>query len=143
MRPTLLTTLCEPSRRIATVALGTVAALGMLSAPAQASTYNSHLTGAGPGFESTRWNDNGGATNIKFTGCTDDYSNQRVSVRLRKDTFGPDPSYTNASFTQCFVSSSSTSSGNWDDHGSGEYYFVVNDALVGVHVWVKSLTVTY
>ncbi|MFF3129283.1 hypothetical protein ACFVRD_45400 [Streptomyces sp. NPDC057908] len=48
----------------------------------------------------------------------------------------------NASFTQCFVSGTSTSSGTWADHGSGSYYFVVNDALVGVHVWVKSLTVT-
>ncbi|MFF2408147.1 hypothetical protein [Streptomyces sp. NPDC058092] len=143
MRPAHLTALREPSRRIATVALGAAAVLGLIAAPAQASTYSSHLTGAGPGFESSRWNDSGGTTNIKFTGCTDDYNDKSVTVRLRKDTFGPDPSYVNAVFTQCFVSGTSTSSGTWADHGSGAYYFVVNDAMVGVRVTVKSLTVTY
>ncbi|MFB7217283.1 hypothetical protein [Streptomyces sp. NPDC056227] len=143
MRSAHLTALREPSRRIGTVLLGAAAVLGVIVAPAQASSWSSSLTGAGPGFESRRWADSGGTTNIKFTGCTDDYSNKSVSVLLRKDTLGPDPYYTRASFTNCFAGSASTSSGTWADHGSGDYYFAVNDALVGVHVWVKSLTVTY
>ncbi|MEV7237220.1 hypothetical protein AB0N06_25630 [Streptomyces sp. NPDC051020] len=143
MRFADLAALREPSRRIGTVVLGAVAVLGVIAAPAQASSWSSSLTGAGPGFESRRWADSGGTTNIKFTGCSDDYSNKGVNVLLRKDTLGPDPYYVNAYFTNCFASSTSTSSGTWADHGSGNYYFAVNDALVGVHVWVKSLTVTY
>ncbi|MET9655484.1 hypothetical protein [Streptomyces sp. NPDC006510] len=54
----------------------------------------------------------------------------------------PDTDYTRAAFTQCFASSSSTSTGNWSDHGAGDYYFVVNDGG-GASVSVKSLTVTY
>lgn len=136
-------TYITPGCRIGTVALAAAALLGFIAVPAQASSWTSHLSGAAPGFESRRWTDSGGSTNIKFTGCSDDYTNAHVAVRLRKDTFGPDPSYVNASFTKCFAGSSSTSSGTWDGHGSGDYYFVVNDALVGVHVWVKSLTTTY
>ncbi|MGW1600523.1 hypothetical protein [Streptomyces eurythermus] len=33
-------------------------------------------------------------------------------------------SYLNATFTNC-CNSGATSTGNWDDHGSGDYYFVV------------------
>ncbi|MGW2183939.1 hypothetical protein ACWCXX_39405 [Streptomyces sp. NPDC001732] len=143
MRSARLTPLRESGRRIGTVVLGVAAVLGFIAAPAQAASWSSSLSNAGPGFESRRWYDTGGSTNIKFTGCKDDYTDRNVTVLLRKDTLGPDPAYTRASFTNCFVSATSTSSGNWDDHGSGDYYFAVNDALVGVHVWVDSLTVTY
>ncbi|MEU1489896.1 hypothetical protein ABZ456_06525 [Streptomyces sp. NPDC005776] len=115
--------------------------LGILSAPAQASSWSSYLTGAAPGFESRRWTDDGGPTNIQFTDCKDDWNDKSVGVTLRKDTFGPDPSYTKANFTNCF--GGGTSSGNWDGHGSGEYYFAVNYGLAGVHVWVDSLAVYY
>ncbi|MFH8474827.1 hypothetical protein [Streptomyces sp. NPDC018000] len=123
--------------------IGAATALGFLAAPAQAASWSSSLSNAGPGFESRRWADSGGATNIKFTGCSDDGSDSVVNVTLRKDTLGPDPSYATANFTNCFVSSTSTSSGDWSDHGSGDYYFAVNYGASNLHVWVKSLTVTY
>ncbi|MFJ2560641.1 MULTISPECIES: hypothetical protein [unclassified Streptomyces] len=143
MRSTRLTALREPGRRIATVTLGAAVALGVLVTPAQAASWSSSLAGAAPGFESRRWYDSGGSTNIKFTGCTDSGSNSVVNVTLRKDTVGPDPSYTTAAFTNCFNSSSATSSGDWSDHGSGDYYFAVNYGASGLRVWVNSLTVTY
>ncbi|MGW4032551.1 hypothetical protein ACWEFL_25115 [Streptomyces sp. NPDC004838] len=118
-------------------------ALGLLISPAQAASWSSYLVNAGPGFESRRWYDTGGATNIKFTGCEDSGSNSGVNVTLRKDTFGPDPQYSTANFTNCFVSSTSTSSGNWSNHGSGDYYFAVNYGAVSLWVSVNSLTVTY
>ncbi|MFC9650976.1 MULTISPECIES: hypothetical protein [unclassified Streptomyces] len=143
MRSARLTVLREPGRRIGTVVLGAATVLGVLTAPAHAASWSGSLSNAGPGFESRRWTDSGGTTGIKFTGCSDNYSNRSVGVTLRKDTLGPDPTYVTASFTKCFASSTSTSSGSWDDHGSGDYYFAVNYGLSGVNVWVRSLTVTY
>ncbi|MFJ8002463.1 hypothetical protein ACIQ7D_36065 [Streptomyces sp. NPDC096310] len=143
MRSTRLTALREPGRRIGTIALGAAFVLGVLATPAQAASWSSSLSGAGPGFESRRWYDSGGSTNIKFTGCSDDGSNRVANVTLRKDTLGPDPSYTTAAFTNCFTGSSATSTGNWSDHGSGDYYFAVNYGASGLRVWVDSLTVTY
>ncbi|MFJ8619006.1 hypothetical protein ACIRD4_24560 [Streptomyces clavifer] len=129
-------------RRIATVAVGAATALSVITAPAQAASWSSSLTNASPGFESRRWTDSGGATTIKFTGCSSG-SYKAVNVLLRKDTVGPDPSYVNASFTKCYDSSTSTSTGNWADHGSGNYYFMVNSGAVGILVSVRSLTVSY
>ncbi|MGW3512096.1 hypothetical protein [Streptomyces sp. NPDC000994] len=64
-------------------------------------------------------------------------------MTLRKDVFGPDPTYATASFTNCF-NSGATSSGTWADHGSGDYYFIVNYATnTYATVSVKSLTVYY
>ncbi|MFE7429992.1 MULTISPECIES: hypothetical protein [unclassified Streptomyces] len=130
-------------RRIATVAVGAATALGVIASPAQAASWSSSLSNAGPGYESRRWYDSGGTTTIKFTGCRDNGGNKVVNVLLRKDTVGPDPSYVNAAFTKCFESGSSTSTGNWDDHGSGDYYFAVNVGASSLNVWVNSLTVSY
>ncbi|MFG2684039.1 hypothetical protein [Streptomyces sp. NPDC048392] len=119
------------------------AAVGALAVSAQASSWSSYLSNAGNDFESRRWTDNGGSTTIKFTSCSRGSSPKAVSVMLRKDTFGPDPKYTNASFTNCF-NSGATSSGTWDGHGSGDYYFVVDyGSNVYAPVSVKSLTVYY
>ncbi|MEU0676272.1 hypothetical protein ABZ330_25910 [Streptomyces sp. NPDC006172] len=118
------------------------AAVGVLAAPAQASSWSSYLTNAGNDFESRRWTDDGGSTTIKFTGCYRD-GTQAVAVMLRKDTLGPDPRYTNASFTNCFRSGA-TSSSAWDDHGRGNYYFVVDyGSNVYAPVSVNSLSVYY
>jgi hypothetical protein len=118
------------------------AAVGVLAVPAQASSWSSSITGAGNDFESRRWTDDGGSTTIKFTSCHRD-GTQAVNVMLRKDTFGPDPKYSNATFTNCF-NSGATSTGNWDDHGSGDYYFVVDyGSNVYAPVSVSSLTVYY
>lgn len=143
IRSAHFSTLREPARRIGTVTLGAAAVLGVIAAPAQASSWSSSLTNAGPGFESRRWYDTGGSTNIKFTGCSDNGSDRVVNVTLRKEVTGPNPQYTTAAFTNCFTSSTATSSGNWSDHGSGDYYFAVNYGASGVNVTVKSLTVTY
>ncbi|MFI0990528.1 MULTISPECIES: hypothetical protein [Streptomyces] len=143
MRSTRLITLRESGRRIGTVGLGAAAVLGLLTAPAHAASWSGSLTGVIPGYESRRWYDTGGSTTIKFTGCSTDGSTSVTNVTLRKDTFGPDPYYVRASFTQCHASSTSTSTGTWSDHGAGDYYFVVNDGATGVRTWVKSLTVSY
>ncbi|MGQ4486546.1 hypothetical protein ACN6LM_003378 [Streptomyces sp. SAS_281] len=143
MRSERLRGLYQAGRRGGVVALGAVSVLGIITAPASADSWTGHLTGAGPGYESHRWGDDGGRTNIKFTGCKDDWNNERVAVQLFKDTFGPDPYYSSQNFSECFKGSTSTSSGWWEDHGSGSYYFDVNGALVGVHVSVASITVNY
>ncbi|QGZ52561.1 hypothetical protein GPZ77_33420 [Streptomyces sp. QHH-9511] len=143
MRSTRLDTLREPARRIGTVALCAAAVLGVVSSPAQAASWSSSLSNAGPGFESRRWYDTGGQTSISFTGCSDTGQNNNANVTLRKDVTGPDPQYVTASFTNCFASTSSTSNGTWADHGSGNYYFAVNYGVVGVNLWVRSLTVSY
>ncbi|MFD9242834.1 hypothetical protein ACFV0D_13060 [Streptomyces sp. NPDC059556] len=143
MSPARLTALRESGRRVAVVGLGAAAMLGLVTAPAHAASWSSSLTGAAPGFESRRWYDSGGTTTIKFTGCSTDGSVSVTNVTLRKDVVGPDPSYVRASFTQCHVSSTSTSTGTWSDHGSGNYYFVVNEGATGIRLTVKSLTVSY
>ncbi|MGW2020199.1 hypothetical protein [Streptomyces sp. NPDC001927] len=143
MRSARFITMREQARRVGTVALGAAAVLGVVVAPAQASSWSSSLSYAGPGYESRRWYDTGGSTNIKFTGCTDNGSNRVASVTLRKDTTGPDPQYVTASFTNCFAGSAATSSGNWSDHGSGEYYFAVNYGTSGLNLTVRTLSVTY
>jgi hypothetical protein len=61
-------------------------------------------------------------------------------VTLRKDTFGPDPKYTDATFTDCF-NSGVTSSGTRNGYGC---YFVVDyGSNVYAPVPVSSLTVYY
>ncbi|MFF5333664.1 hypothetical protein [Streptomyces sp. NPDC013181] len=130
-------------RRGGVVVLAAASLLGIMTAPASASSWSSYLSNAAPGYESRRWADNGGRTNIKFTGCADDWTNSHVAVQLFKDTFGPDPYYSSQRYSECFKGSSSTSSGWWEDHGSGDYYFDVNGALFGVHVWVDDVTVNY
>ncbi|MFI5748181.1 hypothetical protein ACIBBE_20055 [Streptomyces sp. NPDC051644] len=141
MRSIRTTALRGPGWRISTVALGAVAVLGIVAAPAQASSWSSKLVGAAPGFESRHYADDGGPTNVKFTNCKDDYSNSRVNIVLRKDTLGPDPYYSTHTYTACFTGG--TSSGNWDDHGSGTYYWAVNDGLVNVHVWADPVATYY
>ncbi|GLV88407.1 hypothetical protein Slala03_80960 [Streptomyces lavendulae subsp. lavendulae] len=66
-----------------------------------------------------------------------------ANVTLRKDLdFQPDPQYSTASFTNCFNGTYATSSGNWGDHGSGDYYFAVNYGSSAM-LWVRTLTVNY
>ncbi|MCA1223622.1 hypothetical protein [Streptomyces sp. 8L] len=116
---------------------------GIFAAPAQADSWSSHLTGVAAGFESRRWTEASSdtTTNIKFTGCSGAQSVVNVTF-VKDNSLSPDTYYTKAAFTACFASSTATSSGNWDDHGAGNYYFVVNDGG-GDLVTVKSLTVTY
>lgn len=130
-------------RRIAVVLFSVVTVVGIFSSPAQAGSYTSYMTGVQAGFESSRWNEDSSATTttIKFTGCSGGAS--AVTVTLAKDINNlPDSYYVRASFTKCFESSSSTSTGVWDDHGSGSYYFIVNDGGYAV-ASVKSLTVSW
>ncbi|AYV32866.1 hypothetical protein EES41_39530 (plasmid) [Streptomyces sp. ADI95-16] len=125
MKSVHLSALRESGRRAAMVGLGTAAVVGLVSSPAQASSWMSSLSNAGPGFESRRWYDTGGSTTVEFTNCTSGSS--VANVTLRKDVdFQVDPQYSTASFTNCFNGYNSTSSDSWDDHGSGNYYFAVN-----------------
>ncbi|MDG9687893.1 hypothetical protein OH797_38610 (plasmid) [Streptomyces anulatus] len=131
-------------RRAAVVLLSAVTIVGIFASPAQAGSWDSSLTGVGPGFESRRWYQPSSSTGttIKFTGCTG--GNTVVNVTLYKvvNNF-PDTDYTKAAFTKCFESPTSTSTGNWNDHGAGDYYFVVNDGGVGSTVSVRYLVVSY
>ncbi|MFJ9344796.1 hypothetical protein ACIRP0_36780 [Streptomyces sp. NPDC101733] len=136
-----LSALRESGRRVSVVGLGVAAVVGLAASPAQAASWSSSLTGARLGYESRRWADNGGATNITFTDCTSDV--HVVNVTLKKDlSLQPDPVYTTASFTNCFNGYNATSSGNWEDHGSGNYYFSVNDGS-SASATVRTLTVNY
>ncbi|MFF8997910.1 hypothetical protein ACF1GW_16225 [Streptomyces achromogenes] len=135
-------TMARAGKRAMTIGAAAVAAVGFLAVPAQASSWSSYLSNVLNDYESRRWTDDGGSTTIKFTSCHRD-GQQAVNVMLRKDTFGPDPKYDNATFTNCF-NSGATSTGNWDDHGSGDYYFVVDSgSTVYAPVSVSSLTVYY
>ncbi|MFF8911635.1 hypothetical protein [Streptomyces olivaceoviridis] len=138
-------TMAGAGKRASIVGMAAAAVVGALAMPAQAASWSSSLTDVRNDFESRRWTDDGGATTISFTTCTrDKSSSQSVSVTLRKDTFGPDPLYSTATFTNCFTGSGATSTGHWDDHGSGDYYFVVDYGQnVYAPVSVKSLSVYY
>ncbi|MCX5355899.1 hypothetical protein [Streptomyces mirabilis] len=134
--------MARTGKRASMVGMAAAAVVGALAVPAQASSWSSSLTNVGNDFESRRWTDDGGSTSIKFTSCHRD-GTQAVNVTLRKDTFGPDPLYSTATFTNCF-NSGATSTGNWDDHGSGDYYFVVDYGQnVYAPVSVSSLSVYY
>ncbi|MYX71893.1 hypothetical protein [Streptomyces sp. SID3915] len=125
------------------VLFSAITVVSIFSAPAQAASWSSSLSGVAPGFESRRWYEPSSSTGTKitFTGCTG--FNSVVNVTLYKNVANlPDTDYTRAAFTKCFGGSSSTSTGNWADHGAGDYYFVVNDGG-GASVSVRSLTVTY
>ncbi|MEV5344334.1 hypothetical protein [Streptomyces achromogenes] len=135
-------TMARAGKRAMIIGAAAVAAVGALAVPAQASSWSSYLSNVRNDYESRRWTDDGGPTTIKFTSCHRD-GQQVVNVMLRKDTFGPDPKFDNATFTNCF-NSGATSTGNWDGHGSGEYYFVVDyGSNVYAPVSVSSLTVNY
>ncbi|MFJ9076808.1 hypothetical protein ACIRO3_16375 [Streptomyces sp. NPDC102278] len=141
MKSIHLSALRESGRRAAVVGLGVAAVAGLAASPAQAASWSSSLSGAGAGFESRRWYDSGGSTNITFTDCTSDVS--VANVTLRKDVdFQVDPQYSTASFSNCFNGYNSTSSGNWGDHGSGNYYFAVNYGSSAV-LSVRTLSVNY
>ncbi|MEU7557295.1 hypothetical protein [Streptomyces eurythermus] len=135
-------TMARAGKRAMIIGAAAVTAVGVLAVPAQASSWSSYLSNVRNDYESRRWTDDGGTTTIKFTSCHRD-GQQVVNVMLRKDTAGPDPKYDNAPFSNCF-NSGATSTGNWDDHGSGEYYFVVDyGSTVYAPVSVSSLTVYY
>ncbi|MGW1462735.1 hypothetical protein ACWCPT_00070 [Streptomyces sp. NPDC002308] len=137
------TSLNASVRRIAVVLFSVVTVVGIFSSPAQAGSYTSYMKGVAAGFESSHWKEDSSATTttIKFTGCTSDGS--AVNVTLAKDINNlPDTYYVRAAFTKCLESSTSTSTGNWADHGSGSYYFIVNDGGYAV-TSVKSLTVSW
>ncbi len=136
MRSIRLTALRRQGQRITVVALGGAAVLGLVAAPAQASSWTSSLTNVAPSFESRRWTDDGGPTNVQFENCTDDYES-KVTIGLRKDVLGPDDYFTTHTYTECFEGSGHYSSGNWDGHGEGDYYFVVNDFMIDVHMSAK------
>ncbi|MEV5177804.1 hypothetical protein AB0L10_43940 [Streptomyces flaveolus] len=137
--------MARTGKRASIVGMAAAAVVGALAMPAQAASWSSSLTNVYNDFESRRWTDNGGSTSISFTTCTRDSSaSQAVNVTLRKDVFGPDPLYSTATFTNCFKYSGATSTGNWDDHGSGDYYFVVDYGQnIYAPVSVKSLSVYY
>lgn len=125
------------------VLFSVVTVVGIFSSPAQAGSYTSYMAGVEAGFESSHWNEDSAATTttIKFTGCTSGSS--AVHVKLAKDINNlPDNYYVDAAFTKCLESSTSTSTGAWDDHGAGSYYFIVNDGGYAT-VSVKSLTVSW
>ncbi|WP_329043533.1 hypothetical protein OHT61_32390 (plasmid) [Streptomyces sp. NBC_00178] len=130
-------------RRAAVVLFSAITVVGIFSAPAQAASWSSYLSGVAAGYESRNWYEPSSSTGTKitFTGCSG--ANTVVNVTLYKVVNNlPDTDYTRAAFTQCFGGSSATSTGNWSDHGAGDYYFVVNDGGGG-NVSVRSLTVTY
>lgn len=126
------------------VLFSAIMAVGIFSAPAQAASWSGYLTGVAPGYESRNWYapSSSTGTTISFTGCTSFSS--VVNVTLYKVVNNlPDTDYTRAAFTQCLTGSSATSTGNWNDHGAGDYYFVVNDGGGSSGVSVKSPTVSY
>ncbi|MYY13202.1 hypothetical protein GT204_31040 [Streptomyces sp. SID4919] len=126
------------------MALGTAAAsLGIFAAPAQAASWESYLDSVGPNFESRRWYQGSAAagTKIQFTGCT---GGNVANVTLYKDIpYLPDPRYTMAAFTNCYNSSTAVSTGNWNDHGAADYYFVINEGAAEVYLSVRKVKVTY
>ncbi|MFI8102762.1 hypothetical protein [Streptomyces sp. NPDC086023] len=131
-------------RRPGSALLGAAAMVGLIASPAQASgSWDSYIYAAGPLFESRRWYQGSldGGTTIKFTGCRGDGD---VSVTLAKALdFQPDPYYSTANFTYCFTSSSATSTGNWSDHGAGDYYFVLDVGLIGTRTSVDKVVVSW
>ncbi|MCX4661308.1 hypothetical protein [Streptomyces uncialis] len=48
-----------------------------------------------------------------------------------------------AAFTNCFNSSTALSTGNWNDHGKGDYYFVINEGQAGFYLSVNHVKVSY
>ncbi len=144
MNSAILFGLRKTGQRAGLVSLGAMTLLSLMAGSANAASWSSSLSGAYPNFESRRWSDAGGSTNIQFTNCTDHTGATSAGVTLRKDVdWQVDPTYTTASFTNCFGGYSSTSSGNWGDHGSGNYYFAVNLGATYSDLDVRTLSVTY
>ncbi|MFD6939297.1 hypothetical protein ACFYRL_24875 [Streptomyces goshikiensis] len=144
MKSAILSSLRKTGQRAGLVSLGAMTLLSLTAGSANAASWSSSISGAYPNFESRRWSDAGGSTNIQFTNCTDGTGATSAGVTLRKDVdWQVDPTYSTASFTNCFGGYSSTSSGNWGDHGSGNYYFAVNLGATYSDLDVRTLSVTY
>lgn len=127
MKFAILSGLRKTGHRAGLVSLGAMTLLSLTAGSAQAASWSSYLDGAYPNFESRRWADTGGSTSIQFTNCADHTGATSAGVTLRKAVdWQVDPTYSTASFTNCFNGYNSTSSDGWDDHGSGNYYFAVN-----------------
>lgn len=118
--------------------------VGVFAAPAQAASWESCLSSVGPNYESRRWYQPGGATKtkIQFTGCTSGLSLANVTLYKAVPVW-PDDRFTMAAFTNCFNSSTAVSTGNWNDHGAGDYYFLINEGTSGVYLSVKKVKVSY
>ncbi|MFF1779861.1 hypothetical protein [Streptomyces virginiae] len=144
MKSAILSGLRKTGQRAGLVSLGAVTLLSLTAGSVHAASWSSSISGAYPNFESRRWYDNGGSQNIQFTNCTDHTGATSAGVTLRKDVdWQVDPTYTTASFTNCFGGYNSTSSGNWSDKGSGNYYFAVNLGATYSDLDVRTLAVTY
>ncbi|MFJ9076809.1 hypothetical protein ACIRO3_16380 [Streptomyces sp. NPDC102278] len=144
MKSSILSGLRKNGHRAGLVSLGAVTLLSLMAGPVHAASWSSYLSGAYPDYESRRWSDAGGSTNIQFTNCEDGTGATSAGVTLRKDVdWQVDPAYSTASFTNCFNGYSSTSSGNWGDHGSGNYYFAVNQGATYSDLDVRVVSVNY
>lgn len=102
-----------------------------------------------PGFESSRWTDDGGSgvTKIHFTSCTATSKFSSTDVIMWEDIpFLPDSDKGKKTFTAC-AKSGGTSKGNWPAMKNGDDVYFEIDAVNGskgqIFLSVKTVKIAY
>ncbi|MEU2551746.1 hypothetical protein ACF1GY_02950 [Streptomyces sp. NPDC014684] len=119
-------------RKIAATA-GMASALLLAMAPSASANWQSHITSAGTGFTSSRWEDEN-YSEVRFKGCTQEYAfGGWVKVALWEDNaLSPDTNHGTKTFTNCFTGQDAVSAGEWTGLSLDGYYFRLQDTDGGL-----------
>ncbi|WP_326767549.1 hypothetical protein OG978_26225 [Streptomyces sp. NBC_01591] len=123
--------------RIAVVG-GTLATLVLTLAPSAYANWSSSMSGVMSGFESSRWDDEQ-YSEIRFTGCDQGYATS-VDVNLWEDvSLNYDNYKGDATFTNCFNSSTAVSAGEWHDLPVNDFYFKLGSIGGSNQMWARDV----
>ncbi|MFF5856840.1 hypothetical protein ACFY8B_14555 [Streptomyces sp. NPDC012751] len=119
-------------QRIATTA-GIASALLLALAPSASANWQSYITSAGAGFESSRWEDES-YSEVRFKDCTQQNATGKwVKVALWEDNaLSPDTNHGTKTFTNCFNGDEAVSAGEWTGLPLDGYYFRLQDTDGGL-----------
>ncbi|MFE0672537.1 hypothetical protein [Streptomyces sp. NPDC058867] len=102
-------------------------------APNAFANWQSFISNAATGFESSRWEDEQ-YSEVRFKDCNQYYATGGwVKVALWEDNFAsPDTNHGTKEFTNCFNGTNSVSAGEWTGLPLDGYYFRLQDTDGGL-----------
>ncbi|MEU9616950.1 hypothetical protein AB0D56_36325 [Streptomyces sp. NPDC048209] len=110
-------------RNIGAVA-GMACALLLAWTPNSYANWTGSLSGASPGYESSRWQDES-YSEVRFKNCSG--TNYVVVALYEDNALSPDTNHGQKKFTNCFTGYDAVSAGEWTGLPLDGYYFKLAD----------------
>ncbi|WP_328871025.1 hypothetical protein OHT76_13370 [Streptomyces sp. NBC_00287] len=121
------------NKRNIAVTAGLTSTLILTLAPSASANWQSFISNATAGFESSRWEDEH-YSEVRFKNCTQVYATGKyVKVALWEDNFAsPDTNHGTKTYTNCFNGEDAVSAGEWTGLPLDGYYFRLQDTEGGL-----------